>query len=448
MLIRFSVENFLSFNQRQVFSMAAGKHTRHKEQLVVVDGKRLLKAGILFGANAAGKSNLIKAISFGRNIVLGGVSGGKLVNRNFRIDSMSINRPGVFQYDFYKNGHFYSYGFAVSYLQSKIVAEWLYLVDGDREISIFERNEDGTIDTDIRFLNVENKQRFSIYSEDVKDDTTFLTEIVSHKLEDIAEFAPFFDTKDWFESIVIIFPQTKFGDYRNLIMNDTLDSMGKLLVYFDTGIVALSGEEKTMDEVLGFLPEELKNQVIHDIQKTFEKADNPQKLKSVEITIMGKRISFSKNNDGIIVGTQLMMNHGNKDDLFELLDESDGTRRLFDLIPLYQKANQNYIIIVDELDRSFHTKLTTEFIKKFFERTEGAFTQLIVTLHDSNIMNLNLLRQDEIWFVERREDHSSELYSLNKFKERFDRSVAKDYLLGRYGAVPNFGIDPWDEEEE
>lgn len=448
MLIRFSVENFLSFNQRQVFSMAAGKHTRHKEQLVVVDGKRLLKAGILFGANAAGKSNLIKAISFGRNIVLRGVSGGKLVNRNFRIDSMSINRPGVFQYDFYKNGHFYSYGFAISYLQSKIVSEWLYLVDGDREISIFERNEDGTIDTDIKFSNAENKQRFSIYSEDVKDDTTFLTEIVSHKLENIAEFAPFFDTKDWFESIIIIFPQTKFGDYRNLIMNDTLDSMGKLLSYFDTGIVALSGEEKTMDEVLAFLPEELKNQVIHDVQETFEKADNPQKLKSVEITIMGKRISFSMNNDGIIVGTQLMMNHGNKDDLFELLDESDGTRRLFDLIPLYQKANQNYIIIVDELDRSFHTKLTTEFIKKFFEKTEGAFTQLIVTLHDSNIMNLNLLRQDEIWFVERREDHSSELYSLNKFKERFDRSVAKDYLLGRYGAVPNFGIDPWDEEEE
>ena len=92
MLIRFSVENFLSFNQRQVFSMAAAKHTRHKEQLVIAQGKRLLKAGILFGANAAGKSNLIKAIKFGRDIALRGVSGGKLVNRNFRIDSTSINR--------------------------------------------------------------------------------------------------------------------------------------------------------------------------------------------------------------------------------------------------------------------------------------------------------------------------------------------------------------------
>lgn len=184
------------------------------------------------------------------------------------------------------------------------------------------------------------------------------------------------------------------------------------------------------------------------MQEAFEKAENTKKLKSVEITIMGRRLSFSKNNDGTITAARLMMNHGNEDDLFELLDESDGTRRLFDLIPLYQKANQNYIIIVDELDRSFHTKLTIEFIEKFFEKTEGAFTQLIVTLHDSNIMNLNLLRQDEIWFVERKADHSSELYSLNKFKERFDRSVAKDYLLGRYGALPNFGIDPWDEEEE
>ena len=173
-------------------------------------------------------------------------------------------------------------------------------------------------------------------------------------------------------------------------MNDTLSSMGKLLTYFDTGIVSLSGDEKSMDEVLSFLPEELKNQVSHDVQEAFEKAENPKKLKSVEITIMGRRLSFSKNNDGTITAAQLMMNHGNEDDLFELLDESDGTRRLFDLIPLYQKANQNYIIIVDELDRSFHTKLTIEFIEKFFEKTEGAFTQLIVTLHDSNIMNLNL----------------------------------------------------------
>lgn len=142
------------------------------------------------------------------------------------------------------------------------------------------------------------------------------------------------------------------------------------------------------------------------------------------------------------------MNHGNPTDLFELDDESDGTRRLFDLIPLYQKGKENYVIFVDELDRSFHTKLTIEFLQKFFEKTEGLTSQLIVTLHDSNVMNLNIFRQDEIWFVERKGDHSSEIYSLNKFKERFDHSVAKDYLLGRYGSIPIFGTDGIDEEAE
>ena len=182
--------------------------------------------------------------------------------------------------------------------------------------------------------------------------------------------------------------------------------------------------------------------------EAFNREREKKHPESVEITIADRRFSFSKNQNGDITAAQLLMNHGNADDLFELVDESDGTRRLFDLIPIYKKANQNYVILIDELDRSFHTKLTIEFIQKFFQKTMGAATQLIVTLHDSNVMNLNLLRQDEIWFVERRGDHSSELYSLNKFKERFDHSVAKDYLLGRYGSVPNFGVDPWEEEEE
>lgn len=448
MLIRFSVENYRSFNDRQVFSMAAGKHTRHKEQIVSVNGKRLLKAGVLFGANAAGKSNLIKAINFGKNIALNEITPGEILNRNFRIDSQSIKRPGVFQYDFLSNGHFYSYGFAISYMEAKFIAEWLYIVDGDKEKVVFERDEIGNITTDIKFLNNQNKQRFEIYSEDVANNKSFLAEIVSHKLDGNVDFIPFFHTKEWFESLVIIFPQTKIKDFRQFIMSDTLASMGKLLKYFDTGIDSLNGNEKSMDETLGFLPEEVRNKIKNDVLEAFNKEGESKHLSSVEITLAGRRFSFSKNKSGDVTAAQLLMNHGNPDDLFELIDESDGTRRLFDLIPIYKKANQNYVILIDELDRSFHTKLTIEFIQKFFEKTLGAATQLIVTLHDSNVMNLNLLRQDEIWFVERREDNSSEIYSLNKFKERFDHSVAKDYLLGRYGAVPNFGIDPWEEEGE
>ena len=330
MLVRFSVENYRSFNKRQVFSMAAGKHTRHKEQIVSVNGKRLLKAGVLFGANAAGKSNLIKAINFGRNVALNEINSGRIVNRNFRIDSKSLQRPGVFQYDIWSNGHFYSYGFAISYLEAKFVSEWLYIIDGEKEKVVFERNEKGKVTTDIKFSNNENRQRFEIYSEDVSDEKSFLSEIVSHRLSEMEDFIPFFDVKKWFDSLIIIFPQTKFNDFRQFMMSDTLESMGKLLKYFDTGIDSLNGKEKSMDEA-------------------FNKEDESKYVSSVELTIMGRRFSFSKNEHGDITAAQLTMNHGNPDDLFELMDESDGTRRLFDLLPLYKKGNQNFIILVDEV---------------------------------------------------------------------------------------------------
>lgn len=444
MLIRFTVENYRSFNERQVFSMAAGKHTRHKEQVVVANGKRLLKAGVVFGANASGKSNLIKAINFGKNVALKGIKNSMTMNRHFRIDPIAINRPGVFQYDFLSNRHIYSYGFAISYTKNIFLSEWLYLCDDNKEICIFDRAEGESVSTDLSFTNAEDEQRFTIYADDVTDNTSFLAEICSHKLRDIEEFDSFFDVLDWFTSLIIIFPEAKYRDLGQLFKNDENDSFGKLLNYFDTGIEEVITAVKPIEEVLAFLPDKIKNDVIHDIQEGFDE-DN-KKATTVDVTIIGKRFSFTK-KDGVIVGSQLTMNHGNPTDLFELDDESDGTRRLFDLIPLYRKGKENYVIFVDEIDRSFHTKLTLEFLQKFFEKTEGIKSQIIVTLHDSNVMNLNIFRQDEIWFVERKEDHSSEIYSLNKFKERFDHSVAKDYLLGRYGAVPNFGIEDWNQEE-
>ena len=446
MLIRFSVENYRSFNERQIFSMAAGKHTRHKEQLVVVNGKRLLKAGVIFGANASGKSNLIKAVNFGKNIALNGVKKSITSNRHFRIDPDGINRPGIFQYDFISNGHIYSYGFAISYIKNIFLAEWLYLCDDNKEVCIFDRKVGKEVCSELNFTNEENAQRFHIYADDVTDNMSFLSEISSHKLKDIPEFSAFFDTLQWFKSLIIIFPQTKYRGIERFIKSDTNDSLGRLLNYFDTGIEEVFATIKPVEEVLSFLPETIKNKVISELQDGFEE-DVRRATATAEVTISGKRFSFTKREDGTIVGSQLTMNHGNLADLFELDDESDGTRRLFDLIPLYQKGKQNYIILVDELDRSFHTKLTIEFLQKFFEKTEGLKSQLIVTVHDSNVMNLNIFRQDEIWFVERKKDHSSELYTLNKFKERFDHLVAKDYLLGRYGSIPNFGVDDWEEEE-
>ena len=105
---------------------------------------------------------------------------------------------------------------------------------------------------------------------------------------------------------------------------------------------------------------------------------------------------------------------------------------------MYQKVLENCVVLIDELDRSLHTKAAQEFINYFYSLSGNASSQLIVTTHDSNIMDLDFVRQDEIWFIERQQDHSSKLYSLNRFKARFDKKVEKEYLLGRYGAIPIF----------
>ena len=137
----------------------------------------------------------------------------------------------------------------------------------------------------------------------------------------------------------------------------------------------------------------------------------------------------------------MLLNHGNVEDLFEYADESDGTKRLFDLIPLFYENRKSNVILIDEIDRSLHTNLTRRFVELFYALSQEKESQLIATTHDAYLLDLELLRQDEIWFVERQEDHSSKIFSLNLFKERFDKKIDKEYLLGRYGAIPVFEKD-------
>ena len=126
-------------------------------------------------------------------------------------------------------------------------------------------------------------------------------------------------------------------------------------------------------------------------------------------------------------------------DIFELKDESDGTRRLFDLIPLINKFSQDFTIIIDEFDRSLHPMLTKQFFELFYKlNIEDSKTQLIITTHESTLLDLNLVRRDEIFFIEKNEDGASKLFSLNQFKVRYDSKIEKAYLLGRYGAIPIF----------
>ena len=445
MLVRFAVSNYRSFNTKQEFTMVAGRQSRHKDHLITTNGKRMLKGSIMYGANASGKSNFIKAIRFGRNILFNGTAPEYLEEEYFRIDPDAKNRYGEFQYDFISNGHSYSYGFAISYGEMSFKEEYLYLCDNNSEYAVFDRTEDG-IETDFDYQ--ENRERFKIYAEDIADNKSFLMEVTQKKIKNLPQFVYYFYAIYWFKSLIFIFPNSRYSDIRQLMEKDSRARLSSLMKYFDTGIESVESIDRPIDEVFTYLPDDIRNDIINKIREEMKDKNDSETEpleKVVNFSVSGNMYSFTENDKGEIVASQIVMNHGNPKSLFELDDESDGTQRLFDLVPIYRMGTDNCVILVDELDRSFHTKLTVEFIQKFFEKTKGMSSQLIATLHDANVMNLQNLRQDEIWFIKRNNDNSSEIYSLNKFKERFDHSVTKDYLLGRYGAVPDFSN--WEEGE-
>lgn len=447
MLIRFAVENYKSFKKQQVFSMAAGKQTRHSSHCFTVDGKRLLKSSFFFGANASGKSNFVRALDFMRRVTIKGSRAMQYDDCFFRIDSVCREKPGVFQIDFVAEQTIFSYGFAINYLTHEFCAEWLYRIDSsEKETCIFEREHGKQITTELR-LNKKSELRFNIYCEDLKVDELLLNEVGNKNLDEDSDLHDFIVAYEWFKKLIVVYPGSHARNKTNFFLNpaSSTDSMVDMLRAFDTGIEEITKGKQPAEEAFSFLPDEVKKEVLNDLEQTMRSKLQDGDHCKIEIGDYQFEISIE---DEEIIAEKIMLDHGNPAELFELSDESDGTKRLFDLIPLYEFGQKGKIIIIDELDRSFHSKLTEKYIKRFFEITKEKPCQLICTTHDLNLMDLKILRQDEIWFVEREKDHSSRIYSLSDYKQRFDKNILNDYLIGRYGAIPCFQDNEWQEDSE
>ena len=445
MLIRFAVENYNSFKGQQVFSMVAGKQTRHASHCFTVEGKRLLKSSFFFGANASGKSNFVRALDFMRRVTLMGVSEMRYNDRFFRIDPEYKEKPGVFQIDFIAEKTIFSYGFAINYLTHEFCAEWLYRIDSsEKETCIFEREQEKRIITGLR-LNKNSEIRFGIYCEDLKADELLLNEVGNKKIDEDSDLHDFILAYEWFKRLIVVYPGSHARNKNDFFLNPAYDtdSMVGMLRAFDTGIEEITKGKQLAEKAFDFLPEKVKKDVLNDIEQTMRSKLQEEARCKIELGGYQFEISIE---EGEIIAEKIMLDHGNPAELFELSDESDGTKRLFDLIPLYEFGKKGKIIIVDELDRSFHSKLTEKYIKRFFEITKEKSCQLICTTHDLNLMDLRILRQDEIWFVEREMDHSTRIYSLSDYKERFDKNILNDYLIGRYGAIPCIQDNEWQED--
>ncbi len=455
MLIRFTCENFKSFRDRTEFSMIAGKDTGHEDHLAKIqNGVNVLCGSYIFGANAAGKSNFIRALNFARNIV----SKGELDSTDFSSDKFLLccknkeNNVGFFQFDIFVNKKFYSYGFSLNYITREIEREWLYMLNkNNKETCIFSRlkeEKDQTlittycqIDSEIK-LKKEEKELFNFYKNDFSNfgflNSFFLHYVAKrYRPNDPKHFSnKFYDVFQWLSRLLIIFPETHYSGIPSYsTSDDARKTFSDWLKHFDTGIEKLSVLKIPTEKFFENIPEEIRENLRSDILSSLSKSSNQK----IFLNNNGKMYQIYYENDKIIVN-KIVAFHGDSDVPFDLQDESDGTRRLFDFLPLLQflKKTAGRVIIVDELDRSLHTKATLEFVRMFYSMNKRHNSQLIVTTHDDDLLNADVIRHDEIWFVERDKENVSHLYPLSDYKKICKESLRKDYLLGRYGALPVF----------
>ena len=447
MFIGFSVSNFLSFKSPQTMSMMASKVARHKEHILNGNGKKILKTGLIYGANAGGKSNFIKAIDFSRDIILDGLEEVDLNRKYFRINKEGYRQPGVFEYRLItQSKKEYSYGIAISYAAKEIISEWLVRIEKNgSETCIFNRDIDESGEnftfSEVTHKNEAEKIKWEIFLDvfgknisPAMKKKSILSDVAERSNEKSGVLKEIMDVYEWFQSIIILFPTSQYSGLNQLVEKEEVRKFfSGILKYFDTGIESVESKQGEMnfDRIFEGIPKEhaekLKIRISNDIE------NDPVMFK-----VNNQVYSLRKDEEGNIITTKMMQNHGNPQELFEYSDESDGTQRLFDLIPIFYEHQNNRVIFIDEIDRSLHTNLTRRFLELFYSLTEKSDCQIIATTHDSNLLDLDLVRQDEIWFIKRLEDHSSKMYSLNRYKERYDKKIDKEYLLGRYDAIPIF----------
>jgi len=447
MLIRFSVENFLSFSDRQKFSMLPGKGSLKSEHKTTkLNGISVLKTAVLFGANASGKSNLIKAINFGKKLVLAGNKPEKPIDyQKFRLDNLSNTKNSRIEYEIQHNGKNYAYGFIFN--NELIKEEWLYEIGPKKEVKIFERNISKNEIFDLSYITQklkneeEEKQFLRFIAKGTPNNQLFLTEIRTRKVkENVSKIDDLLNVIDWFQnSLKVIFPDDKYNEGLKFELKqdeELLTSFEEFLSYFDTGIDGVCLEKVDFEtiEIPKSLLEKIKDELLS------KKSEN---LRASIISKGNTTYFLSVKNEDVVIEkfmTKHKVKNTNNLEKFDTSDESDGTNRIMDFIPLLMDLLKgDNVFIIDEMERSLHPNLIYDLIDLFLSKSNGINSQLILASHESSLLTQKLLRKDEIWFVVKDHSGASRLHSLEEYNVRFDKEIRKDYLMGRFKAIPRIG---------
>ena len=437
MLLKYVVSNFKSIGRNVEFSMLPSDKEVEGKFLTILqtDDEKLsvLRRCAFFGPNASGKSTFAESLNFVRNYITEPQkSSNKTGVIKFRGEFDNFSDSTLFQFVFFLDGKIYEYGFSLN--SKQVVEEWLMVRKAGEFVELFTRVTD---DNGITKIDIEDE--FAIIGSAERELSDVLirsmkekqrNQLFLYKLKENG-LAKAERVVNWFENIQVIFPDSKIQGLPIRVKEDVdfREFLSESLNVLDTGIVEVVASKERIDF----------HEFAEDMNMPIELVEAVENSKSGLISVNGKYFIFLEDEDTTsLIKIQFRHSLNNKNVKFNIDDESDGTQRLLDLLPILFKMEEksNKIYIVDEIDRSLHTKLTKYILGEFLQRTESLNSQLIFTAHDINLMTADTMNKEEIWFIDKNKVGETTLRPFSDFETDESQSTIKDYLNGRFGAVP------------
>lgn len=412
MLVEFRVKNFRSLRDEQVLSLVASKDKTWRDTHTLSTGIKaapsLLKSAVVYGANASGKSNLIKALQYMRGVVVESATviqpGQVYAVQPFRLDVKSADQPTEFEVTFIVDGVRYQYGFAMT--ARRIVREHLLVYKAFKPQRWFERFFDAENDKDVYDFGHEFKGAKSLWEGATRPNALFLSMAVQLNSETLR---PVFD---WFANGLAIFnEQAKLGPEISIRMLEQAEGRESILDFLSAADISIAEIEVVTDKITALTTQ-------------FD-------------PVAGKAESHTEELEAHQLRFSHITEHGRA--VFDLMDESSGTRNLlFCAGPVLNALRKGLTLVIDELDTSLHALLVRELVHLFHcAETNIGGAQLIFTTHDTSLLDVpGLFRRDQVWFVEKGRDQASTLVALSEFSPRKSEALERGYLTGRYGGVP------------
>jgi AAA15 family ATPase/GTPase len=409
MLVDFTVRNFLSFKDECTFSLLASSDKAHPNNIIKSSALKkddaLLRVGVVYGPNASGKSNLLKAMDFMRKLVVTNATRKKGDTTGvipYKLDKVLENEPSTFNIRFVQDSILYDYGFSLT--NYNIIEEHLYYYPKKLKSVIFERHGQQF------HFNKKDEETQRPLADRTIENRLYMPNATDWNYEKTTSAASWFSQA--FDIALDPVGASIGGINERLSDLSTREIVKQFLVKSDLGIVELEAKSREVDEsdLPPAMPELMK--------KTLVRSSGRSEIKTYHVGVDEKgnevRVPFDLERE-----------------------ESRGTLKMFELAPQWAEVlNNGSVLVVDELETSLHPHLVDYLVELFLDPSvNSSNAQLIFTTHNSNLLRLSMMRRDQIWFTEKVEG-KTELYSLVELKIRKDENIEKGYLKGRYGAVP------------